>query len=87
MNCLIGLQLFFLFVSMCITIGLATFQKSNHVGPSSLTVLLLIVIVPSFLMSAILLAVPVIYDRSGGLKSIHQAVTQGVFWYTMMKIS
>ncbi|KAL9935487.1 hypothetical protein V8E36_005835 [Tilletia maclaganii] len=59
-----GVQIFFAFVSLCILITLAVFQKKWVGGPSGLTGLLLFITCATMLSSVALLVVPLIAEHT-----------------------
>ena len=56
-------QIFLSFIAMCCFASVASFQAKWHIGPSGLSGFAVFVAVTNIVLSAFLLAVPIVYDR------------------------
>ena len=56
-------QIFFTFIAMCCFASVASFQAKWHIGPSGLSGFAIFIAVTNIVLSAFLLAVPILYDR------------------------
>ncbi|KAG8904093.1 hypothetical protein FRB99_002293 [Tulasnella sp. 403] len=70
------LQIFFCFLAMCCFASVASFQKHWGIGVSGLSGFAILVAVTGILLSALLLLVPVIYDKYDRLVRFARAIRE-----------
>jgi len=89
-----ALQIFFSFLAMCCFASVASFQSSNHIGVSFLSGLAIFISLTGLLLSAMMLLVPVIYDKYDKLAYLSRAIredrvhfilsTFGILWLLLI---
>jgi len=70
------LQIFFSFLAMCCFASVASFQRANGIGVSGLSGLAIFVAITGLLLSAVMLIVPVAYDKYDKLGSLSRAIRE-----------